>query len=551
MKGVIKKISGPLVLVEGLENAKMYNVVLVGKLGLMGEIVRIKENTSYVQVYESTLGLRPGEPVKDTGMPFIAELGPGLLSSIYDGVQRPLKEFTSESDFILRGMSIPSLDRKKKWNFKPLVSEGDHVAFGSVLGIVKELGLEHRIMVPRGISGKVGKIKVGSFKVTDKITTVGGSKITLMQKWPIRLPRPISEKLPPKKKLRTGLRSLDSLFTISKGGSAALSGGFGVGKTVVLQSIAKFSDFDVVIYVGCGERGNEMADLLDSFSKLKKGELPLLNRTTLIANTSNMPVTARESSIYLGATIGEYYRDMGYHVGVISDSTSRWAEALREINSRLGEMPGEQGYPANLSSRIAAFYERAGVIRTFSNATGSLTLLGAISPPGGDFSEPVTQNTLKVVRTFISLNKKLSSRRHFPAIDWTSSYSLDGIGVDFPGWAFSLLNREAEIEEVVQLIGPDALQDKEKLVLLIGKLIREGFLQQNAFSKDAFCTEEKSEKIMKAIEIFKDFSFSSLANGASFEEISSNHFFMEILRLKNRSPEEFESQYKSLEEMLL
>jgi len=294
-----------------------------------------------------------------------------------------------------------------------------------------------------------------------------------------------------------------------------------------------------------------MADLLSSFSKLKKGNLPLLNRTTLIANTSNMPVTARESSIYLGATIGEYYRDMGYNVGVISDSTSRWAEALREINSRLGEMPGEQGYPANMASRIAAFYERAGVARTISGLTGSLTLLGAVSPPGGDFSEPVTQNTLKVVRNFIALSKKLSSQRHFPAIDWIASYSLDRLGLDFPDWAFSLLNREAEIEEVVQLIGPDALQDKEKLVLLIGRLLREGFLQQHAFSKDAYCSEDKSEKMMKVITAFKEFSFSRLADGASFEEVTNNPYFTEVLHLKNLPSDEFEGKYKSLMEALL
>ena len=519
---------------------KMYDVVKVGNEGLMGEVIGIEGDKSTIQVYEDTSGIAPGEPVENTGMPLSVELGPGLLESIYDGIQRPLPVLMEKmkSDFIERGVTAPGLDRDRVWEFTPIVTKGTEVKGGDIIGTVPETHIEHKIMVPPNMSGVVDDIKSGSFKVTDCVCRLtDGTELTLMQKWPVRAPRPSRKKLMPNIPLITGQRILDGLFPLAKGGTAAIPGPFGSGKTVTQQQLAKWSDTEIVVYIGCGERGNEMADVLNEFPELadpKTGK-PLMERTVLIANTSNMPVAAREASVYTGITIAEYYRDMGYDVSLMADSTSRWAEAMREISSRLEEMPGEEGYPAYLSARLSEFYERAGRVDTLSGLTGSVTVIGAVSPPGGDFSEPVTQNTLRIVKVFWALDAKLSQKRHFPSINWLESYSLYiDLLADWyneqvsPEWlhlrgeAMEILQKESELQEIVQLVGSDALPEDQQLTMEVARMLREIFLQQNAFHPvDTFCTMEHQYRLIKAILKYSDMANNALESGVPLEDIIS------------------------------
>ncbi|VVB91459.1 V-type ATP synthase alpha chain [uncultured archaeon] len=536
-KGKIYRISGPVVIISGL-NTRMYDVVKVGNEGLMGEVIGIEGDKSTVQVYEETSGIKPGEPVENTGMPLSVELGPGLLESIYDGIQRPLPVLKGTmGDFIKRGVSANGLSREKEWDFVPTVKKGDKVNAGNIIGTVQETqNIQQRIMVPPNVSGTVAEIKAGKFKVDDVVCTLSdGKELTMMQKWPVRKPRPVSKKLMPNKPLITGQRILDGLFPVAKGGTAAIPGPFGSGKTVTQQQLAKWSDTEIVVYIGCGERGNEMADVLNEFPELEdpKTGRPLMERTVLIANTSNMPVAAREASVYTGITIAEYYRDMGYDVSLMADSTSRWAEAMREISSRLEEMPGEEGYPAYLAARLSEFYERAGKVNALSGREGSITVIGAVSPPGGDFSEPVTQNTLRIVKVFWALDAKLAQRRHFPAINWLNSYSLytkalgdwysENVSVEWSKLrddAMELLQKEAELQEIVQLVGSDALPEDQQLTLEIARMIREYFLQQNAYHDvDTYCPMDKQYKLLKAITIWGNKAQSALESGAAVEDI--------------------------------
>ncbi|MCL7414903.1 MAG: ATP synthase subunit A [ANME-2 cluster archaeon] len=536
-KGEIYRISGPVVTVQGI-NTSMYDVVKVGNEGLMGEVIGIEKDKSIVQVYEETAGIRPGEPVENTGMPLSVELGPGLIESIYDGIQRPLPILKDKmGDFIERGVSADGLDHEKLWEFKSVVKAGDKVSGGVVIGTVQETpNVEHRIMVPPNVSGTVDEIKSGKFTVLDTVCTLtDGTEIQMMQKWPVRLPRPVNKKLTPNIPLITGQRILDGLFPVAKGGTAAIPGPFGSGKTVTQQQLAKWSDTEIVVYIGCGERGNEMADVLTEFPELEdpKTGRPLMERTVLIANTSNMPVAAREASVYTGITIAEYYRDMGYDVSLMADSTSRWAEAMREISSRLEEMPGEEGYPAYLSARLSEFYERAGRVESLAGLGGSITIIGAVSPPGGDFSEPVTQNTLRIVKVFWALDAKLAQRRHFPSINWLNSYSLYTKGLTdwynenvSPDWvklrdnAMDLLQQESELQDIVQLVGSDALPPDQQLTLEITRLIREIFLQQNAFHPvDTFCPMDRQYKLLDTIQKFGDKAKAALDSGIMINDI--------------------------------
>ena len=536
-KGEIYRISGPVVTVQGI-NTSMYDVVKVGNEGLMGEVIGIKKDKSIVQVYEETAGIRPGEPVENTGMPLSVELGPGLIESIYDGIQRPLPILKDKmGDFIERGVTADGLDHEKLWEFKAVVKVGDKLSGGVVIGTVQETpNVEHRIMVPPNVSGTVDDIKSGKFTVLDTVCTLtDGNEIQMMQKWPVRLPRPVNKKLTPNIPLITGQRILDGLFPVAKGGTAAIPGPFGSGKTVTQQQLAKWSDTEIVVYIGCGERGNEMADVLTEFPELEdpKTGRPLMERTVLIANTSNMPVAAREASVYTGITIAEYYRDMGYDVSLMADSTSRWAEAMREISSRLEEMPGEEGYPAYLSARLSEFYERAGRVESLAGLGGSITIIGAVSPPGGDFSEPVTQNTLRIVKVFWALDAKLAQRRHFPSINWLNSYSLYTKGLTdwynenvSPDWvklrdnAMDLLQQESELQDIVQLVGSDALPPDQQLTLEITRLIREIFLQQNAFHPvDTFCPMDRQFKLLDTIQKFGDKAHAALDSGVMINDI--------------------------------
>lgn len=536
-KGEIYRISGPVVIITGL-NTKMYDVVKVGNEGLMGEVIGIEGDKSTVQVYEETSGVRPGEPVENTGMSLSVELGPGLLESIYDGIQRPLPVLKDKmGDFIKRGVSANGLSREKEWDFVPTVKKGDKINGGEIIGTVREtLNIEHRILVPPTVSGTVSEIKKGKFKVDEVICTLeDGKELTMMQKWPVRKPRPVSKKMTPGTPLITGQRILDGLFPVAKGGTAAIPGPFGSGKTVTQQQLAKWSDTEIVVYIGCGERGNEMADVLYEFPEIKdpKTGRPLMERTVLIANTSNMPVAAREASVYTGITIAEYYRDMGYDVSLMADSTSRWAEAMREISSRLEEMPGEEGYPAYLAARLSEFYERAGKVKALSGKEGSITVIGAVSPPGGDFSEPITQNTLRIVKVFWALDAKLAQRRHFPSINWLNSYSLytKALGPWYdekvsPDWvklrndAMELLQKESELQEIVQLVGSDALPEDQQLTLEVARMIREYFLQQNAYHEvDTFCPMDKQFKLLKSIMLWGDKAHNALDSGAPIEDI--------------------------------
>jgi len=554
--GKIYRVSGPVVTAEGLK-ASMYDVVRVGEEGLMGEVIGIKGDKTTIQVYEDTSGIKPGEKVENTGMPLSVELGPGIISSIYDGVQRPLPVIKDVAgDFISRGIYVPGLDKDKKWEFNPVVSKGDRVNGGDILGTVQETEVvEHRILVPPDVSGIVSEVYEGKYTVEDTSCNLDdGTELKLYHKWPVRVPRPIKEKLPPNVPLVTGQRILDTMFPVAKGGTAAIPGPFGSGKTVTQHQLAKWSDTDIVVYIGCGERGNEMTEVLEEFPELEdpKTGKPLMERTVLIANTSNMPVAAREASVYTGITLAEYFRDMGYDVGLMADSTSRWAEAMREISSRLEEMPGEEGYPAYLASRLAEFYERAGRVITLNGQTGSVTVVGAVSPPGGDFSEPVTQNTLRIVKVFWALDAKLAARRHFPAINWLQSYSLyvDGLSEwytenvakdwsDLREWAMSVLQEEADLQEIVQLVGSDALPENQRLTLEVARLIREMFLQQYAYHEvDTYCDTKKQYGMLKAIKTFSDYAFQALDSGKLVDEIISVKGVEDLIRVK------FEKDYE-------
>ncbi|MGE4374836.1 MAG: V-type ATP synthase subunit A, partial [Methanoculleus sp.] len=493
-RGVLKRISGPVVTAVGLD-AHMYDVVKVGKEELMGEVIKIQGENVIIQVYEDTAGIRPGEPVENTGLSLSVELGPGLLTSIYDGIQRPLEVLVNTmGNFIERGVSAPGLSHEKRWEFVPTVKKGDEVRGGDIIGTVQETNIVHKVMVPPTMKGgRIREIRAGKFTVDETVCILeDGSEIRMLQRWPVRVPRPVKEKLNPDVPLITGQRILDGLFPIAKGGTAAIPGPFGSGKTVTQQQLAKWSDAEIVVYIGCGERGNEMTEVLTEFPELEdpKTGKPLMERTVLIANTSNMPVAAREASVYTGVTIAEYFRDMGYDVSLMADSTSRWAEAMREISSRLEEMPGEEGYPAYLAARLSEFYERAGRVINLNGTDGSVSVIGAVSPPGGDFSEPVTQNTLRIVKVFWALDAKLSQRRHFPAINWLNSYSLylDRLNEWYDRevspewnplrtWAMGILQKEAELQEIVQLVGSDALPDEEQVTIEVARMIREVFLQ--------------------------------------------------------------------------
>ena len=543
-QGKVVKVSGPLVVASGMETADMYDVVRVGDLGLVGEIIEMRGDQASIQVYEETAGIGPGAPVVSTGAQLSVELGPGLIESIYDGIQRPLaKMYEQQGANIERGIQVPALDREKKWTFEPIAAVGEEVEAGDVIGVVQEtVVIQQKIMIPYGVKGTILSIKAGDYTVEETVATVqtedGVKDITLMQKWPVRVGRPYKEKMVPDMPLVTGQRVIDTLFPIAKGGVAAVPGPFGSGKTVVQHQLAKWADADVVVYIGCGERGNEMTDVLMEFPELKdprSGE-SLMKRTVLIANTSDMPVAAREASIYTGITIAEYFRDMGYSVALMADSTSRWAEALREMSGRLEEMPGEEGYPAYLASRLAQFYERAGRVVTLGKEErlGALSAIGAVSPPGGDISEPVSQATLRIVKVFWSLDASLARARHFPAINWLNSYSLyvdrlmpwfeENVAKEFPALRqkmITLLQEEANLNEIVQLVGVDALSFEDRLKLEASKSIREDYLHQNAFHDvDTYASPNKQYRMMKLILSYYDFSLEAIAKGASFNKLS-------------------------------
>ena len=544
-KGTILSVNGPVVVAIGLPGAKMYDLVKVGESRLVGEIIGLSQDKVTIQVYEETAGIRPGEPVESTYEPLSVELGPGLIGNIFDGTQRPLEVIREISgDFIARGVDVPALDRSKKWDFHPLVKVGEEVEPGDILGEVPETTtISHRVMVPLGIRGKVKEIKEGSFTVEEVIAVIdqGGEEkpITLVQRWPVRTARPYKRKVNLDEPLITGQRVIDTFFPIAKGGVACIPGPFGSGKTVVQHQLAKWSDADVIVFIGCGERGNEMTDVLMEFPELVDpytGE-PLMKRTILIANTSNMPVAAREASVYTGITMAEYFRDMGYKVALMADSTSRWAEAMREISGRLEEMPGDEGFPAYLGSRIASFYERAGKVVALGreDRTGSLTVVGAVSPPGGDLSEPVTQNTLRVVQVFWGLEDRLAYQRHFPAINWLISYSLylphlenfwkKNVAPDFSAnrnLAMQILQQEAELEEIVRLVGVESLSFRERFVLEVARSIREDFLQQSAFQEvDTFSSLHKQYLMLKLIITYYQEGVKALEKGLSLRDVLS------------------------------
>jgi V/A-type H+-transporting ATPase subunit A len=563
--GIINRIAGPVVGAMGLEQVRLHDMVWVGNERLVGEVIRLNVNQVTIQVYEETSGLRLGEPIIDTGRPLVAQLGPGLMGQIFDGLQRPLTTLAEkEGGFLSRGIREPSLSTEKLWTFTPCVEIGDMVEGGMIIGTIPEtMSIEHRVMVPPGVKGKIIDIKSGELTIKDAAALVEISpencvEIPLVQNWPVRQPRPFHRRLDFAEPLVTGKRVIDLFFPIPKGSSAIIPGGFGTGKTVIQQSLARWSDVDIVVYVGCGERGNEMAEVLNELPKLedRASGVPLINRTVLIANTSNMPVAAREASIYMGITIAEFYRDMGYDVLMLADSTSRWGEALREVSSRLEEIPGEEGYPAYMASRLAEFYERAGHVSCLGNQDevglkaaesardGSISLVGAVSPPGGDFSDPITQSSMRITGVFWALDYELSRRRHFPAINWTKSFSLvdlstwysENIADEFPQLmrsALSILGREHELQQVVQLIGQDALSDLERQILLSAKLLREDLLQQSGIQAvDAFCPIEKSYWMMKAIMHFHDAAQTALKNGVNLSEIENAAVLQKIARMK-------------------
>jgi len=573
-EGIITKVAGPLVIAEGMRSANMFDVVRVSDKHLIGEIIEMHGDKASIQVYEETAGLGPGEKVTSTGKPLSVELGPGLIGSIFDGIQRPLEEIMKVSGTNLqRGVEVPSLPRDKKWHFTPAKKVGDSVVSGDTVGSVAETAIvNHKIMVPDKISGKIMAISEGDFTVTDTVYTIetdkGVVELTLMQSWPVRVGRPYKYKLSPDIPLVTGQRVIDTFFPIAKGGVAAVPGPFGSGKTVVQHQLAKWAAADIIVYIGCGERGNEMTDVLNEFPELKDPRTgnSLMERTVLIANTSDMPVAAREASIYTGITIAEYFRDMGYTVALMADSTSRWAEALREMSGRLEEMPGEEGYPAYLGSRLAQFYERAGrvIVNGKENTEGALSVIGAVSPPGGDISEPVSQATLRIVKVFWGLDSSLAYKRHFPAINWLTSYSLyadslskwfiDGVNSEWytlRGRLMSLLQEEAELEEIVKLVGMDALSAGDRLKLEAARSIREDYLHQNAFHDvDTYTSLDKQYLMMSAILAFYDKSVEALKNGASIETIVSMPSREKIGRFKYVAESSIKSEYEEILHLL-
>jgi len=571
-EGKIVRISGPVIEADDMRGAKMYDVVRVGDENLIGEIIRLNGDVATVQVYEDTNGLKPGEKVISTDMPLSVELGPGLLTNIYDGIQRPLPAIYEETgDFISRGVEAHAIDRKKKWHFKPVAKSGDKISGCDVIGEVQETSIiVHKIIVPPDVKGTISSVeKEGDYTVEDDIAVITTDKedvkLQMLQKWPVRKPRPVAKKYDPSLPLITGQRVIDTFFPVAKGGTAAIPGGFGTGKTVMLHQIAKWSDAQVVVYVGCGERGNEMTDVLQEFPELvdpKTGE-PLMSRTVLIANTSNMPVAARDASVYTGITIAEYYRDMGYDVALMADSTSRLAEAMREISGRLEEMPGEEGYPAYLASRLAEFYERAGRVKLLGSKDkeGSVSVIGAVSPPGGDFSEPVAQNTLRIVKVFWALDSDLADKRHFPSINWLKSYSLHLDEVN--GWwkkevgedwlklrnkAMALLQKESELQEIVKLVGPDALPSKERAFLESARMIREDFLQQSAFHEvDTYCPSNKQYEMLRLMLKFSDKLQEAVDKNVHMDDILSMKSRESLARMSTVPNKEFEMRFQTVE----
>ena len=565
VKGTIERISGPLVVAKGMTGASMHEVARVGKIGLVGEIIELDGDLASVQVYEETSGLRPGEPVTGTGEALSVELGPGLIEQFYDGIQRPLKsiEDASKSAFIARGITVPALDHEKLWKFEPRVAVGDEVNEGDIIGVVQETVLvEHRVMVPNGMHGKVVSIETGEFNIEQTICVIDDGKakhnIAMLRRWPVRVDRPVARKLPPVTPLTTGQRVVDTFFPIAMGGTACVPGPFGSGKTVIQHQLAKWAEAQVVVYIGCGERGNEMTDVLREFPELtdpRSGQ-PLMKRTVLIANTSNMPVAAREASVYTGIAIAEYYRDMGYSVALMADSTSRWAEALREMCGRLEEMPGEEGYPAYLGTRLASFYERAGraICLGKDGREGSVSVIGAVSPPGGDLSEPVTQNTLRVTKVFWGLDANLAYQRHFPAINWLNSYSLYTNKLDeywdakFDAeWtpsrveAMKILEEESSLKEIVQLVGMDALSRNERMTMETAKSLREDFLHQNAFSDvDTYTSREKQFKMLTTILKFHHHGLDALNSGVPMNKLFNLPVREKIARMGLVSEKELE-----------
>ena len=565
------KVSGPLVVATGLADANMSDVVRVGPQRLIGEILTMKGDSASIQVYEETSGLGPGAEVVTTGAPMSVELGPGMIEGIYDGIQRPLEKIVEKVGAnITRGVEVPALDREKKWDFTAAVTPGTKVEGGDVIGTVPETPVVlHKIMVPPNLSGTITDIKSGSFTVEETVATLRTDKgedvpLTMVQKWPVRIGRPYKHKYPPKRPLCSGQRVIDTLFPIAKGGTAAVPGPFGSGKTVVQHQLAKWADVDIVVYIGCGERGNEMTDVLREFPELKDprtGE-SLMKRTVLIANTSDMPVAAREASVYTGITIAEYFRDMGYDVAVIADSTSRWAEALREMSGRLEEMPGEEGYPAYLSSRLAQFYERAGVVECLGSdeRQGSLTAVGAVSPPGGDLSEPVSQATMRIVKVFWALDSSLAYRRHFPAINWLNSYSLyldslrpwysEHLGHEFlenREWAMAMLQEESNLNEIVQLVGKDSLSAKDQITLEVARMIREDFLQQNSFAdNDAYSEYDRQARMLALIRQYDAQCLSAAERGGNLSELFAIPAREKIGRAKGVPADQYKDAYANL-----
>jgi len=571
-KGVINHIAGPVVIASNMAGSEMFEVVKVGKAGLIGEIIRLVGDTATIQVYEETTGIGPGEPVEGTGRPLSVELGPGLIGQVYDGIQRPLPTVQDlVGAFIQRGVTVLPLDREKKWHFSPTIKKGAKVTGGDILGIVPETPLAtQKILIPPGVNGTLKAIaSEGDYKITETIAEVetphGLEALRLTHIWPVRQPRPYKMKVPPDVPLFTGQRIIDALFPIPKGGTACIPGGFGTGKTVMQHQLAQWADANIIIYVGCGERGNEMAEVLERFPKLTdplSGQ-PLMTRTILIANTSNMPIAAREASVYTGITLGEYFRDMGYNVALMADSTSRWAEALREISGRLEELPGEEGYPAYLASRLAEFYERAGRVVTIGSEDriGSIAVIGAVSPPGADFSEPITQNTLRITKVFWGLDTALAQRRHFPAINWLTSYSLyldtmkgwydQNLGLDWAKireGAMYLLQRDEELREIVTLVGPDALSESQRLILEAAGMIKEDFLRQSAYhAVDTYCPIDKTHHMLSLILKFYEHMKTAVERGVPLEKIISLPVKEELARLKIVPPKEFDKLSSELD----
>lgn len=557
--GNVYRVNGPVIEAREVEDAMMFELVKVGEDKLVGEVIKLEEDRAIIQVYEDTTGIAPGDPVYGEGIQLSVELGPGIIGNIYDGIQRPLEEIRKVTDiYIKRGIDIPALNRENEWDFNPVVCEGDYIKPGQIIGTVRETErIEHRVLVPPGVSGKVlHVVSPGKYRVTDTVVVLGtdGGKreLSMMHRWPIRQPRPVIQRLPLNIPLVTGQRVIDTLFPVAKGGTVAIPGGFGTGKTMTQQALAKWSDADVIVYIGCGERGNEMTDVLTEFPKLidPRTGRSLMERTVLIANTSNMPVSAREASIYTGITIGEYYRDQGFHVAIMADSTSRWAEALRELSGRMEEMPAEEGFPAYLPTRIAEFYERAGYMQTLCGKPGSITIIGAVSPPGGDFSEPVTQHTKRFVRCFWALDRDLANARHYPAISWLDSYSeyleeikkwfRERFGEDWEkdrNEIMTLLHREVRLQQVVKLVGPDALPDSQRFVLEVCTLFKNAFLQQNAFDKvDMYSTMEKQVKMLHIIVTFWRKGNEAIKRGVTLVKLRKMKVYTDIARMKFTVP---------------